>query len=57
MDVAVEDLIVIGPDRDATLRAVLDFKSVDEVIIAINGKADIPIRGILSINDGASRSL
>src|SRR6478752_1960274 len=57
MKMAVEDLVVIAPHRDAPCRPVLDLKSIEDVVISINEKADIPTRGILAINDRRSRSL
>ena len=36
MDSAVDDLIVITPDRDAPVRTVLDLKSVEDVVTAVD---------------------
>src|SRR5439155_25642569 len=57
MDIAVEDLIVIGIDRDASVRTVLDLKSIHDVVTAIDEKTHVPIRGVESINHRGSRGL
>ena len=46
MDIAVEDLIVIGPDGDASAGPVLDLKSIDDVVTAIDKQTHVAIRGV-----------
>ncbi len=51
MDVAVEDLIVVGPNSDSTFGAVFDFETVNNIVAAIDVDADVAIGGILAVDD------
>jgi len=54
MDVAVKDLVVVGPDGDTTFGAVLHFEPVDDVIATVDIEADVAIGGVLAINDSSA---
>ena len=49
MNIAAEDLVAIGPDRDAALGAVSDFKAIDDIVVTIDIDADVTVGCILSI--------
>jgi hypothetical protein len=46
VDVAVEDLVIVGPNRDATFGAILDFKAVDDVVAAVDLDSDVAIGSV-----------
>ena len=54
VDVAIEDLVVAGPNGDATFGSVFDFKAVDDVVAAIDVDTDVAIGSVLSVNDSAA---
>src|SRR3954451_4825621 len=57
VNVAVEDLVVVGPNGDSASRAIFDFKSVHDVVAAIDVDADVPIGSVLSIDHGSTGNL
>ena len=54
VNLAIEDLVVAGPDGDATFGSVLNFEAVDDVVAAVDVDPDVAIGKILSINDSAA---
>ena len=57
VNIAVENLIIIGPNGDSPFGPVPDLKSIYDVVIAVNVDAYVPVRGVLAINNRASRNL
>src|SRR5580765_5995390 len=54
MDVAIEDLVVVGPNGDSTFGAVFDFDAVNDVVAAVDVDTDVAIGGVLSIDNRAA---
>lgn len=52
MDIAVADLVAIGPDGDSAFWAVADFKAINEIVAAIDVESDVAVRGVQSVDDG-----
>ena len=49
VNIAVENLVPIGPNGDTALGAVPDFKAVDDVVTAIDINPDVTIGDVLPI--------
>ena len=54
VDVAIEDLVVAGPNGDAALWSVFNFESVDDVVAAVDVDIDVAIGSVLPINHSAA---
>jgi len=54
VDVAIDDLVVAGPNGDTAMRSILNFEAVDDVVAAVDVDADVAIGSVLSINDSAA---
>ena len=54
VNVAIEDLVVAGPDGNSAFRSVFDFKAVDDIVVAIDVEADVAIGSVSSIDDSAA---
>src|SRR5688572_1729890 len=50
MNFAVDDSVVIPPNLNPTLGAALDFKSIDDVVTAVQVDGHVAIRGVLPID-------
>ena len=54
VNVAIKNLVVVGPDRESPFGAVFDFESVNDVVTAVDIEADVTIGSVLSVNDSAA---
>src|SRR5262249_44114083 len=54
MDVAIEDLVIVGPNGDAAMRSIFDFEPIDDVVAAVDIDTDVAIGSVLSIDDSAA---
>lgn len=57
VNVAVQNLVVIGPNGNSASGPIFDFESIDDVVTTIDIDTDISIGSILAINDGAALNL
>src|SRR5437763_15734124 len=51
VDIAVKNLVIVRIDCDASLGTIPDFKSIHNIVTAIDIKSLVAIRGILTINN------
>src|SRR5262249_12000769 len=54
VDVAIEDLVVVGPNGDTAFGPVFDFKAVNDVVAAVDVDGDVAIGSVLSVNHSAA---
>src|SRR5947207_14593818 len=57
MHFVTEDLVEISPDRDSTVGATLDFKSIDDIVTPVNINPLVAIGGVLTIDDRSAFDL
>lgn len=57
MNLVIQDLVVIAPNRDAAVGAIADLKTVHHVVTAIQVNAPVAVRRIQPVNHGAAFDL
>ena len=57
MDIAVADLVTIGPDGDSAVWTVSDFKAIHNIVAAVYVESHVSVGGVQSVDHSAASGL